>query len=184
MLKKFMSDALLSVVMDKRAREKLKQRQDAQNPKSMAKHKTTSDNPDNNADVLATISAALAEARAEVAGDEPTNTPSRPANTKVPPQTKATRKHPPVKESTPERQELIRQAMSIHRQKQDVLNELPAEMREKLLIMAMYAIDPESLSPEARKIAEAEQARETSTPPDPADDIGSAARPQRKPRAH
>jgi len=176
MLKKFVSDALLSVVMDKGARKKLKERQKQKT--KLAERPQTSRNPpvlESEEDILSTISDALAEARAEVLG-----------NSSPPPSATAKRTTSPSSPTVPktasaERQELLKQAMAIHRQKQDVLDDLAPETREKLMIMAMYAIDPNSLPPEARRIAEAENAAAKDAANDLVDDIGSSA-PRRRRR--
>ncbi len=42
--------------------------------------------------------------------------------------------------ANPGRQALIEEAMSIHRQKKHIVDELPAEQREKLLFMAQQAL--------------------------------------------
>lgn len=180
MLKKMVSDALLSVVMDKAARAKLKDRQDHKKKNNPETNPARAASPrafESEDDILSTISDAIAEARAEVSGG------SASTKTAAAPRTKPAAPAPgrsAPKTASPERQALIRQALAIHQQKQEVLDALPKEVREKLMIMAMYAIDPDALAPEARRIAEAENALENSNANGLVDDIGGDAPRRRK----
>ncbi|NQV44617.1 MAG: hypothetical protein HQ501_06915 [Rhodospirillales bacterium] len=189
MIKKFISNALLSVVMDKDARKKLKgmrpETSDAVAPDKTISNKTTSEKPGvtrkkplaSNAgkaseadaeDVIGTIAEALAEARAEVekaprtarkAGairngrdkqaPAPSPSPPRSPNPPAPAQRKAS-------PSSPERDRLIQEALSIQRQNAHILEELDPAMREKLMVMAQYVMAPSSLPPGVRKQAKAD----------------------------
>lgn len=128
MIKKFVSKALLSVFMDKQAREKL----DAgKNPKvahpSATDEQAGEGEPHQPADpmdemgqdeIASLIRDSLDEAEREL----------------VERKTK--------KAANPERQALIDQAMSIHRSKQYIVDELPKEQREKLMYMALQTLGP------------------------------------------
>lgn len=142
MIKKFVSNALLSVVMDKSARAKLKgMHGDTPSARSPAP-KTAELGHDAAAaaeDLAQTIEMALADARVEAAGKPERiagggNAPARPAARKQ-----------PAKPMTPDREQLIRNAISIHREKAKILDDLEPEAREKLTVMALMALDPDSL---------------------------------------
>jgi len=158
MIKKFVSNALLSIVMDKDARKKLQNKNPkaATTPKTGTTGKPRQPLPDNASgeDVVETIAQALAEARAEVSGKP-----------RVPRKAKRTRSVAPAparkSTATPEREQLIQQAMAIHREKSHVLDELDPALREKLMVMAMYAMDPSTLPPDVRKKAKTEAEAET-----------------------
>lgn len=137
MIKKFVSNALLSMVMDKSAREKLAKRREPDAPAAPAAAKAGPvDQASDAAEELArTIEMALADARAE-SGAQPRQA-SRPAPQPA--------RAEPAKPMTPEREKLIRDAIMIHRQKTQMLDQLDPEMREKLTVMAMMALDPGSL---------------------------------------
>ena len=193
MLKKFVSNALLSVIMNKGARKKLAARQDSSSPTPPKKAKNSKKPPSGESDeeILSTITDALAEARAEVTGDTLVGgkssknkkkriEPAPPARTARSP---GSASKPSVKkEASPERDALIKQAVSVHRQKQKVFDDLPAEMRDKLMFMAMHAMDPDSLPPEAHQIVADELEAEKKAAGTPVDDIGSAAKPVRRKR--
>jgi hypothetical protein len=182
MLKKFVSNALLSVVMDKNAREKLAERKSEAPPKPAKSAKSPKSEPiaESDEEILSTISDALTEARAEGSGKAPNNG-TRSKKQRFEPAPPA-RKPSPASPASPEREELIKQAMSVHRSKQQVFDDLPAEMRDKLMFMAMHAMDPSSLPPEARGIVEKELEAEKLAKGAPVDDIGSAAKPRRRKR--
>jgi len=190
MIKKFVSNALLSVVMDKDARKKLQSMRSA----GSSAGKSTSDKTDagNSApetsdssrsraragdvgsgeDVIETIAQALAEARAEVEkGPRPktgatqlagasgtvraTSSPRAPIpSPPKPPSQPAVAQQRPA--STPERERLIQEALSIQRQKSHVLEELDPATREKLMVMAQYVMDPSSLPKSVREQAKAD----------------------------
>ncbi len=112
------SRALLSIFIDKNARKKLDEIQAAKNSKSdkgitpaKAVKETTSDD---GLDVLpeTLVQQAIESASAEL--ERKKNLP-------------------------PGRQALIEQALSIHDQKTKLLEDLPEEQREKLVVMAMHA---------------------------------------------
>lgn len=190
MLKKFVSNALLSVVMDKEARQKLQDRRSGEpapekTGKAASRSRKTGADDSSGEDVVDTIAQALAEARAEVSGKK--KTASRPAqgslqSKRAPAPDQAPRPSrpsapaaPAKRESTPERERLIQEAMAIHRQKSHILDDLDPEMREKLMVMAMYAMDPESLPPETRAQAKADAEAEGLV-----DEIGGNPRPLKK----
>lgn len=196
MLKKLVSNALLSVVMDKDARQKLKDRRTddsapnkpSQPGKSSKPSRKTPDRVTSGEDVVDTIAEALAEARAEVSGkkkpsaerpaegslQEKRSRPPAPSATTSPPRRPADKRP-----STPERERLIQEAMAIHRQKSHVLDDLDPEAREKLMVMAMYAMDPDSLPPEARAQAKAD-AEADGLVDGRVDEIGGNARTKKK----
>ena len=131
MIKKFVSNALLSVFMDKQAREKL---ESARNPKQKPvpapdntsvpdiddlENQLVGGDPINNMnrdEVAALIRDSLDEAEREIV--------SRKA------------KHA----ANPNRQALIEQAMTIHRSKRHIVDELPPAQREKLMYMALKTL--------------------------------------------
>ena len=148
-IKKLLSKALLSVVMDKSAREKLADQQQSRfKPKkksAKSDNRTPSTGPmdaANQAEALAqTIEDALDDARREAVNPVPRRNPAPVA--KAPPQQRQTAK-PKARPMTPEREKLIRDAVRIHQEKVQVLDELDPEAREKLAVMAMMVLDPES----------------------------------------
>lgn len=187
MIRKFVSNALLSVVMDKDAREKLQGMRAKKNAGSTREKDTVPSMPDKSRakeqaddasgeDVIETIAEALAEARAEISNGSP-----RPAAPTPHPTTPQGRN--PVKDTartpaaTPERERLIQQAMAIHREKAHVLEELDPALREKLTVMAMYAMDPSSLPPDLRRQAKLDAESEGLV-----DDVGARAKTARKKR--
>ena len=133
MIKKFVSNALLSVFMDKQAREKL---QSKNKPKASARSKPSSptDVIDlenqmiggdplenmNKEEVAALIRDSLDEAEREIVSQKT----KRAAN--------------------PDRQALIDQALSIQRSKRHIVDDLPPDQREKLMFMALKTLgDPD-----------------------------------------
>jgi hypothetical protein len=87
----------------------------------------------------------------------------------------APHRRPPA--TTPERERLIQQAIEIHREKAHVLENLSPALREKLMVMAMYAMDPSSLPPDIRRKARADTEAEGLV-----DDIGTRpGKPGKKP---
>ncbi|MBC8238998.1 MAG: hypothetical protein H8E30_00840 [Alphaproteobacteria bacterium] len=159
MIKKFVSNALLSVVLDKDARKKLH----GMRPDKPAGGKTSGNSLDDDTsgeDVIDTIAQALAEARAEVsrgphtAKGSPTQRPAAQKRTSAPPAPAPQSRQSTARAApTPERERLIQEAMAIHREKSHVLDELDPAVREKLMVMAMYAMDPSSLPPDVRQKA-------------------------------
>jgi len=134
MIKKIVSDALLSVFMDKKAREKLKASREAKSNKKstragatpVAKQDTTDDLPTPVApdpmgnmgqdEITSLIRDSLEAAEQEI--------------------TDKKQKHA----ANPGRQALIEQAMAIHQSKKHIVDELPEEQREKLVFMAQQAL--------------------------------------------
>jgi parvulin-like peptidyl-prolyl isomerase len=133
MIKKFVSNALLSVFMDKKAREVLKasraQRQEPNtkppDPKTVEElenavvQRAPQNDPMDNMDqdeVAALIRDSLDEAEREI------------INRKT------------KKAANPERQALIDQAMAIHRAKRHIVDDLPPEQKEKLMFMALKTL--------------------------------------------
>ena len=113
------SRALLSIFMDKSARQKLDAINDAKSDKKTTGQarksaKTKQKTPDAADDVLpeTLIQQAIGQAEAEL--DRKKRLP-------------------------PDRQALIEQALSIHDQQSQILDELPKEQREKLMVMALHA---------------------------------------------
>ena len=133
MIKKFISKALLSVVMDKKARQKLEGNRSANKEgrkKASQKDSDELDPPlkydpapppppsDNNMtddEVEELVRSSLDTARQEL------------------------EKKP---KPTTERQALIQQALAIRKSKAHVLANLSAEQKEKLAAMALYTLDP------------------------------------------
>jgi len=151
MIKKLVSNALLSMVMDKKAREKLNAVQEQKRRQQGGAPATDE------------------RARPERGAAEPAGTkkPGRTAKVEARPPRPA-RSNPPLideddpealirealeeaeleliqkrnkKPMTSERQALIDQAMAIHQSKSHVLDELDSEHREKLTFMALKALD-------------------------------------------
>lgn len=111
------SRALLSIFMDKSARRKLDAINEAKSAKKTGKPKNTQkpkDNADPADEVLpeTLIQQAIGQAEAEM--DRKKRLP-------------------------PDRQVLIEQALSIHDQQSKILDDLPKEQREKLMVMALHA---------------------------------------------
>lgn len=180
-IKKLLSNALLFVVMDKSAREKLAKDRDGQEtsskqehpkkkPKRQAAAAPTMDAAAQAEELARTIELALDDARREAA-EPPRKKPSPAAAT---PTTKAkpAQKKPAARPMTPEREKLIQDAVRIHREKVKVLDELDPEAREKLAVMAMMVLDPDSLPGSGDGKAGS----------GPVDDIGSGRRPPKRRR--
>ena len=222
MLKKFFSNALLSVVMDKTARKRLETirtekepaettNKNKKSPKSTksAKGKTTSKSPStskpspmSDGDILSTITEALEEARKEAAaGPQQPATRTSASKTEAqraaaihqvlvsqkrsqtpPPKTAPPKAAPPkatqsTRKPTTEREKLIAEAMAIQKEKSRMLDDLDPKTRDKLMLMAQYTLDPDSISPEIRRqIGMAAKAER------PVDSIGGARKPRRTPR--
>ncbi len=194
MLKKFISNALLSVVMDKSARQKLDKNKSSSPPDKKTKKRIKSEKPvadkksikqkektkpsaDSDEDILNTIASAVALARKEVEEGIPQRGAKAPS-TRTPPHTLArtsTRENlnasnPPVRPKTTResfvpsheqknladtpsstRQKLIANALDIQRQKAHILDDLDPAARDKLQLMAQFALAPESLPDELKK---------------------------------
>lgn len=152
MIKKFVSNALLSMVMDKNAREKLERRRqgsagtgkgsgkaapEAEQPARQAESVAA---PADDDDVVETIAAALAEARSTLENGAAASGSTGRRRTGGGPLRDREGKPP-----TSEREALIRQALEIQSSKAQMLDNLDRESREKLEFMARYALDPDSL---------------------------------------
>ena len=126
MFKKFVSNALLSVVVDKKARDKISA---AKGPKP-----TPRPNGENQSipsmtlrmedDSKALIHEALASAKEELLHQQKPNYKGKPI--------------------TPERAALIEQAMAIRRSKLYILDELTQDQRNKLTHMAIQALNDQT----------------------------------------
>ncbi len=131
MIGKFFSRALLSVVMDKSAREKydaIKREKDgkAAPDRPPAKPATAPAEPDDG--LLDVLPETLIRDAIQAAEDELERKKNMPAD----------------------RRRLIEEAMAIQRGKQKLLDDLPAEQREKLTFMAMHAFG-DALTTRAKK---------------------------------
>lgn len=143
MFKKLVSKALLSVVMDKNARDNL----------GAGKKRKPAPKPDPRAPEPAAPSKGL-----KAGGPKAGASPSPP-----PPMSETEDTHQLIMDSlraaeqeltekrdmTPERQVLIQQAMAMHRSKAHILDDLSQEDREKLYVVAMKTIqeEPEKAAP-------------------------------------
>lgn len=130
MLKKFISGALLSVFMDKKARQKLNQVRSSKAKrnkpkKSAAKAKTPPAPPQPEPDPL------------EAMNSDEINTLIRDSLDAAEQEIIGKKAKPPV---APGRQALIDEALAIHRSKSHIIDELPKEQREKLVYMATQAL--------------------------------------------
>jgi len=135
MIKKFVSNALLSVFMDKRARDKL---QAKSKPNASPRPQPQPESPANITDlenqmigndplenmnkdeVAALIRDSLDEAEREIVSNKARRT------------------------ANPDRQALIDQALAIQRSKRHIVDDLPPDQREKLMFMALKTLgDPD-----------------------------------------
>ncbi len=155
MIKKLVSNALLSMVMDKKAREKFTAAQEMKRKQQGGDAVTPAPSP--------TAASPAPKGAPTTAAKAIERTPAPKAAIRAEPRTR-----PPVdgsdddaalirealesaeleliskrqkKTMTPERQALIEQAMAIHRSKSHVLDELDPEHRDKLTFMALKALD-------------------------------------------
>jgi len=148
MIKKFVSNALLSVVMDKKARAKFNSLQE-----SKRRGKVPADEPNPEPDADLEIPRMVPEPKSR---PDPAPAPPRPPvdTTDEDPaalirqalesaEAELTRKQN-RKQMSPERQALIEQAMAIHRSKSHILDDLDEEQREKLYVMAMQTLNNKS----------------------------------------
>ena len=139
MIKKFVSNALLSMVVDKKARDKLNAAQDQKTRKATpAPEKTQrrASAPAPADDLPAPRPSAASHPPAE---DEDTAALIREALESAELELIEKRERKPM---TSERQALIDQALAIHKAKSHVLDDLDQEDRDKLTFMAMKALDP------------------------------------------
>jgi len=153
MIKKLVSNALLSMVMDKKAREKFSaaqeakrrpddadaQPQDRPRAKPKGKARASAEPGLRDADAPAPGRApAPSQTRHPPAGEDDAEALIREALESAELELVNKRKR---KSMTPERQALIEQAMAIHQSKSHLLDELDPEHRDKLTFMAMKALD-------------------------------------------
>lgn len=112
----FISRALLSIFIDKKARQKLDAISDGKKPAGKRQRPNPDPEPETDIDDLdvlpeTLVQQAIASASAEL--ERKKNLP-------------------------PGRQALIEQALSIHDQQSKLLDDLPKDQREKLMVMAMH----------------------------------------------
>lgn len=173
MMKRFVSNALLSLVMDKSAREKLQRRNEAKAAahdgasKSPTQRQSPEPHPDLPARAIRTRSPAAEPAAATPAAaraadvDDPLAViedaisearrslgmdPPVPGRTEIDTARRAAKAHPAGKTSmsADDREALIAKALSIHAQKSQMLDELDSDARDKLRLMAIKALDPKA----------------------------------------
>jgi len=149
MLKKFVSNALLSVVMDKKARDKLQAVKDskkrgaepAPTDPTVEKPSAASSKEKSELEARADRYGAMLAGAAPPSGDAVEESPDeliRQALESA--EAELLNKKRGKKPMTPERQALINQAMAIHQSKTHLLDDLDDESREKLYVMAMEAL--------------------------------------------
>ena len=158
MLKKFVSNALLSVVMDKKARERLQAAKESKKhsdqptaststpeiaaPGNASRASSGKKSPKKKSDFQARADryGALLAGAAPPSGDaveEDTADLVRQALESAESELANNRDRKPM---TPNRKALIDQAMAIHKSKSHILDDLDDESREKLYVMAMEAL--------------------------------------------
>jgi len=147
MIKKFISKALLSVVMDKKARQKLKgvPTENKKGKKKPSKKELEELDPPLKYDPekqIASLSNALL-----TAAPPPPPSDNNMTDIEVEELVKSsldTARHELEKKPKPttERQALIQQALAIRNSKTHVLDDLSAEQKEKLAAMALHTFDP------------------------------------------
>ena len=138
MIKKFVSKALLSVVMDKNARDRLetqKERKPARKAPPPAPPKAPSVAPPQAAETEETRQLIMDSLRA--AEQELTE----------------------KRDLTPDRQALIQQALDLQRTKAHVLDDLSQEDREKLYVVALKSLEAEPETWPSTKKARAKKAK-------------------------
>jgi hypothetical protein len=148
MIKKLVSNALLSMVMDKKAREKFNAVQDDKRRKrdGLAPAERANNAPDQPAATANTTPAptpgrepaSAFSASPPRADDDDPEALIREALESAELELIEKRNKKPM---TSERQALIDQAMAIHNSKSHILDELDPEHREKLTFMALKALD-------------------------------------------
>jgi len=155
MIKKFLSNALLSVVMDKKARRKLEISRGGKPDNKQAKKrpKSESTNPDTTRPLKVDPEKNIASLSNALLGAPP---PPPPAGGKTPDEMSRGEIDALIKQSlqtaedelkpkpkiNPERQALIQQALSIRNQQAKILDDLDPEQREKLTALALHTLDP------------------------------------------
>ncbi len=154
MIKKLVSNALLSIVMDKKARDKFTAVQEQKKrppgdaadtqPAAKSQKGARSEKPNQADDMPATRSAARLAAktspRPPSADEDDAEALIREALESAELELIQKRKKKPM---TSERQALIEQAMAIHKSKSHVLDDLDQEHRDKLKFMALKTLDPD-----------------------------------------
>lgn len=130
MIKKFVSKALLSVFMDKKARKTLDASRAVKSKNSAPIATTPKD--DSDADVIQRVT-------------DPLTAMSHDEVTALIRESLDAAEHEIVEKKTkpvanPNRQALIDQALAVHRSKSHIIDELPDEQREKLVYMATQAL--------------------------------------------
>jgi len=132
MIKKFVSNALLSVFMDKKARQKYQATRDAKNGKKTG---TASSTPPAQSEADSQEKQ-LEDPVQELGSDE--------INARIRDSRDAAEQEISEKKvkraSNPKRQALIDEALAIHKSKKHIVDELPEEQRQKLLFMAQQAL--------------------------------------------
>ena len=166
MIKKFVSNALLSVVMDKKARDKLNALNESKSQAKKAKAPSKRAPAESDLDLPRLVPE---KAPRRTAAERPA-APRQPAPAAPrPPSPLADDEDPAVlirqalesaeqelirkqnrthkgKPITPEREALIEQAMAIHRSKSHILDDLDQDQRDKLYVMAMQALNDQKKS--------------------------------------
>lgn len=134
MIKKLVSDALLSLVMDKNARETLDARQTIKKAAKQIEQATNGNGP-----AAARVkSKAGAPAASDLDGDSD-ETRQLIADSIA----AAEREFLEQPKLSPERQKLIAEAMSVQRSKEHLLDNLSQEQREKLYVVALKSLKPD-----------------------------------------
>jgi len=132
MIKKFVSNALLSVFMDKKARQKLQASRDSKSGKTAGSGRANAadnappyDQPVDGGDPIQDLDA---DEINELIRDSLNAAEQEISEKKV------------KRASNPKRQALIDEALAIHKSKKHIVDELPEEQRQKLLFMAQQAL--------------------------------------------
>ena len=141
MIKKFVSNALLSVVMDKKARDKFNAAQDAKK-RAIGELPASPAIADDDTDIPRVIPTPT------VAPKPPSGGPADDTAMLVRQaldSAEAELTHRQNRKSmSPERQALIENALAIHRSKAHILDDLDEDQREKLYVMAMQTLNDQN----------------------------------------
>ncbi len=157
MIKKFVSNAFLSVVMDKKARDKFNAAQDAKK-RAMGELPASPAIADDDTDIPRMIPTAADTQPArpsKPAAPTPTVAPKPPSSGPADDTAMLVRQaldsaeaeltHRQNRKSmSPERQALIENALAIHRSKAHILDDLDEDQREKLYVMAMQTLNDQN----------------------------------------
>ncbi len=130
MIKKFVSNALLSVFMDKQARQKLNATRATKNKKGAPESALPKSSSD--ADVIQRVTDPIAAMNKDEVAALIRESLDAAEHEIIEKKTK--------RAANPGRQALIDQAIAIHRSKSHIVDELPEEQREKLVFMAQQAL--------------------------------------------